>query len=441
MTAKDRGFEVATATLARDAPPAPLGAVLHVTDVASPPAPFKLEIGRCTVGSSPNADLVIAAPTVSRRHLELALVPQGVAVADLGSRNGTYYMGQLVEKMVVALGTQLKLGTATLSIEPDGDSLEQLRYPNNEYRGMTAASPGMKRLFAKLRKLEGSLATVLVEGESGVGKELIANALHHGSVVRDGPMIVINCGAMPGDLVGSALFGHKRGAFTGAVEDRAGAFEAADGGTLFLDEIGEMPLDVQPMLLRALEARQITPVGGTGMQTVNVRVVAATNRNLEEEVAEGRFREDLYYRLAVIKLAVPPLRERREDVPLLARRFADDLGLEALPGEVEASLCERPWPGNVRELRNAIQVYAALGALPETKRSRPATLHLALDDIVDLDRPYADLKEELVDHFTRRYLERLLAHTNGNQTAAARIAGLDRTYIGRLVQKHGLGTK
>ena len=441
MTAKDRGFEVATATLARDAPPAPLGAVLHVTDVAEPPPPFKLEIGRCTVGSSPSADVVVPAPTVSRRHLELALVPQGVAITDLGSRNGTFYKGQRVEKMVVALGTQLELGEATLSIQPDGDSLEHLEYPNNEYRGMTATSSAMKRLFAKLRKLEGSLASVLVEGESGVGKELIANALHQGSVVSEGPMVVLNCGAMPGELVASALFGHKRGAFTGAVEDRTGAFEAADGGTLFLDEIGEMPLDVQPMLLRALEARQITPVGGTGVKTVSVRVVAATNRDLEQEVDEGRFREDLYYRLAVIKLAVPPLRERREDIPLLAQRFAHELGLEDLPGEVLMALSDRTWPGNVRELRNAIQVYAALGALPETNRSRPATLHLALDDMVDLERPYADLKEELVDRFTRRYLERLLAHTGGNQTAAARLAGLDRTYLGRLVQKHGLGNK
>ena len=441
MSAKDRGFEVATATLARDAPPAPLGAVLRVSGVEDPPPPFRLAIGRCTVGSSPNADVVVRAPTVSRRHLELALVPQGVAVADLGSRNGTFYMGQRVEKMVVALGTQLELGAATLSIEPDGESLEHLDYPNNEYRGMTATSAVMKRLFAKLRKLEGSLATVLIEGESGVGKELIANALHRGSVVSGGPMVVLNCGAMPGELVASALFGHKRGAFTGAVEDRAGAFQAADGGTLFLDEIGEMPLDVQPMLLRALEARQITPVGGTGLQSVDVRVVAATNRDLESEVGEGRFREDLYYRLAVIKLAVPPLRERREDIPLLARRFADDLGVDELTGEVLTALCDRPWPGNVRELRNAVQVYGALGALPETKRSRPATLHLALDDMVDLERPYGELKEALVDQFTRRYLERLLAHTGGNQTAAARIAGLDRTYLGRLVQKHGIGSK
>ena len=361
--AKDRGFEVATATLARDAPPAPLGAVLRVSGVEDPPPPFKLEIGRCTVGSSPSADVVVQAPTVSRRHLELALVPQGVAVADLGSRNGTFYMSQRVEKMVVALGTQLKLGEATLTIEPDGESLEHLDYPNDEYRGMTATSAVMKRLFAKLRKLEGSLATVLVEGESGVGKELIANALHRGSVVSGGPMVVLNCGAMPAELVASALFGHRRGAFTGAIEDRAGAFEAADGGTLFLDEVGEMPIDVQPMLLRALEARQITPVGGTAMRSVNVRVVAATNRQLEDEVAEGRFREDLYYRLAVIKLVVPPLRERREDIPLLARRFADELELDELPGEVLAPLCERPWPGNVRELRNAVQVYAALGAL------------------------------------------------------------------------------
>ncbi len=431
---------MATATLAHKALPVPLGVVLRVGDVDAPPPPYRLEMGRCTVGSSATADLVVAAPTVSRRHLELALVPEGVAVTDLGSRNGTFYMGQRVHKMVVALGATLKLGSATLKIEPDGAALESdPGYTANAYRGISAESAAMKRLFAKLRKLEGSLATVLVQGESGVGKELVAHALHQGSVVRDGPLVVLNCGAFPGELVGSELFGHKKGAFTGAVEDRDGAFVSADGGTLFLDEIGEMPLEVQPMMLRALEAREVRPIGGREVKKVQVRVVAATNRDLELEVEQGRFREDLYYRLAVIKLTVPSLDERKTDVPLLANRFAEELEVGELPDHVIDQLVARAWPGNVRELRNAIQVYAALGALPETGRSRSATLALALDDMVDVSKPYGTLKEELLEKFTRTYLARLLAHTGGNQSAAARLAGLDRSYLGRLIQKHGLG--
>jgi len=278
----------------------------------------------------------------------------------------------------------------------------------------------------------------LIEGESGVGKELIAQALHHGSVVQNEPMVVINCGAMPGELVASALFGHRKGAFTGAVDDRVGAFQAADGGTLFLDEVGEMPLDVQPMLLRALEAQEITPVGDQQTVKVEVRVVSATNRTLQDEVAAGRFREDLYYRLAVIKLLVPPLAERRQDVPLLAERFAQTLDV-VLPDSVLEQLGSRPWPGNVRELKNAVQVFAALGALPEIRRSPAATMNLAFDDLIDLAKSYAELKDGLIDAFTKSYLERLMAHTQGNQTAAARVAGLDRSYLGRLLQKHGLG--
>ena len=424
VVTKDRGFGGATETLAHDMRPAPLGVVLRVTNVEEPPEPFRLEVGRCIVGSAATADLVVNASTVSRQHLELGLIPEGVEVRDLGSRNGTFYKGQRIEKMVVRLGATLKLGTASLAIEPDNCALDDLSYDANEYRGIVAGSAAMKSLFAKLRKLEGSLASVLIEGESGVGKELIAQALHHGSVVQNEPMVVINCGAMPGELVASALFGHRKGAFTGAVDDRVGAFQAADGGTLFLDEVGEMPLDVQPMLLRALEAQEITPVGDQQTVKVEVRVVSATNRTLQDEVAAGRFREDLYYRLAVIKLLVPPLAERRQDVPLLAERFAQTLDV-VLPDSVLEQLGSRPWPGNVRELKNAVQVFAALGALPEIRRS-PA-------------KSYAELKDGLIDAFTKSYLERLMAHTQGNQTAAARVAGLDRSYLGRLLQKHGLG--
>jgi transcriptional regulator with GAF, ATPase, and Fis domain len=433
------GFEGQTATLARDAPSRPLAVVLRVLDAEQPPPPFVLESGRCVVGSAANADVVIRVPTVSRHHIELALVPEGVAVRDLGSRNGTFYLGQRVEKMVLSLGARLSLGDATLVIEPDPRALtDELEYTGDEYAGIVGTSRAMRRLFAKLTKLEGSLATVLISGESGVGKELVARALHRGSRVAAGPLVVVNCGAIARELVASELFGHKRGAFTGAVKDRLGAFEAANGGTLFLDEVGELPLEIQPMLLRALEVREFQPLGSHQLLRSDARVVAATNRDLERAVAEGRFREDLFYRLAVIEVPVPPLRERGGDIAPLAQYFAQQFGVGELPARVVAQLEARSWPGNVRELRNAVQVYGALGALPEGRRSRSASLQLALEEVVDFSQPYAELKSRLNDEFTRVYLKQLLLHTGGNQTEAARIAGLDRTYLGRLLQRLGV---
>jgi DNA-binding NtrC family response regulator len=435
-------YDDATATVVRRPPKEqrPLGAVLRVVGAKATPQVYRLKSGRCVVGSGPGCDLVIAEATVSRSHLEVDLVPEGIAVRDLGSRNGTFYLGQRVEKMVLAIGARLTVGgRASLEIEADAASLrEELDYDKDSYRGIVGASPSMRRLFAMLARLEGSLVTVLIEGESGVGKELIARALHEGSRVSSGPLVIVNCGAIPRDLVASELFGHRRGAFTGAVDARRGAFESADGGTLFLDEIGELPVDVQPMLLRALEAGEVRAVGGDQPTQVSVRVVAATNRDLEKEVPQGRFREDLFYRLAVVRLHVPPLRERLEDVEPLALRFAAAAGLPDVPADVLEKLKARPWPGNARELRNAVQAYAALGVLPEPARSKAALLRVALAEFVDVGRPYARQKDDLGDEFTRVYLEALLAHAGGNQTVAARIAGLDRTYLGRLIAKHGI---
>ncbi len=298
----------------------------------------------------------------------------------------------------------------------------------------------MRKLFSTLTRLEGSLVNVLIQGESGVGKELCAQALHEGSSISHGPFIPINCGALPRELVASELFGHKRGAFTGALEARAGAFEKADGGTLFLDEIGELPLDVQPMLLRALESGEVRAVGGDSGRSVRVRVLAATNRNLSEDAAAGRFREDLYFRLAVVTLQVPPLRERPADIPALAARFASDVGYPELPPDVVAELSSRPWPGNVRELRNAIQAYVALGDLPAGRAAvADDELDRVLRKMTDPSRSYTEQKDELGARFTRIYLELIMRKVSGNQSEAAKIAGLDRGYFGKLLAKHGVG--
>lgn len=418
--------------------PAPLGAVVRVVGTPAKPPTFRLKVGTCVVGSGPAADIVIAEPTVSRTHVELGLVPEGVSVRDLGSRNGTFYQGQRVEKMILGLGGHLQVGATTIAIDADAQGLEQVpTYEGTAYQGLVGGSLVMRRLFAVLKRLEGSLATVLIEGESGVGKELVARALHQGSTAASGPFVAVNCGAVAKELVASELFGHKRGAFSGAHDARKGAFESANGGTLFLDEMGELPLDVQPVLLRALELGEIRAVGDDHPKRVKVRVVAATNRELESEVRAGRFRQDLFYRLAVVRIAVPSLRERPDDIEPLVRRFAANLGLPELPAQLVAELRARPWPGNVRELQNAIQSYAALGMLPGTM-ARLSSLDQALAELVDLNVPYATQKDDVTDRFTRVYLATLMAHTSGNQSLAARYAGLNRSYLGRLLVKYGI---
>jgi DNA-binding NtrC family response regulator len=291
-------------------------------------------------------------------------------------------------------------------------------------------------MFSELARLDGSTVNVLVTGESGVGKELVARAIHEGS---SGPFVALNCAAISPSLILSELFGHARGAFTGAVNTRPGAFECANGGTLFLDEIGDLPVDVQPALLRALETGEVRPVGEQKSRHVRVRIVAATNRDLDDDVRLGRFREDLFFRLAVVRVHVPPLRERAEDIPLMAQAFAAAAAGAALPRPVLASLAERTWRGNVRELRNAVLAYLAVGDLPPPDGPRMAALDSAFAGLVDLARPYAEQKDAIAHRFTRVYLDALITRTGYNQSEAARRSGLDRTYLGRLLAKHRLG--
>ena len=428
-----------TASVLRAAPRLPIAVRIRVTGVTAKPPVFLLSRGRCVVGAGADADVILEDTTVSRKHVELTLAPEGVQLADLGSRNGTFYLGQRVERMTLALGSRVRVGNAEVLLEVDPHALDAEDGPS-EYLGLYGASPPMRRLFAMLSRLEGSLVNVLLQGESGVGKELVARALHEGSSLAGQPFVALNCGAVTRELISSELFGHKKGAFTGAVEGRVGAFEQADGGTLFLDEIAELPLDVQPVLLRVLESGEMRPLGESKHKRVKVRVVAATNRVLPEEVRAGRFREDLYFRLAVITLSLPALRERPEDIPLLASRFAALEGGATLPEHVVRDLQSRPWPGNVRELRNAVQAFLAIGELaPSSSTDDGDDLERALRKRVDPSKPYAAQKEELGARFTRVYLESLMLKTGGNQTDAARIAGLDRGYLGRLLARYGIG--
>ncbi|MGZ3425998.1 MAG: sigma-54 interaction domain-containing protein, partial [Polyangia bacterium] len=302
----------------------------------------------------------------------------------------------------------------------------------------------IRALTARLAALAGGDTTVLVQGETGTGKERVAEALHLAGRRAPKPLVVVDCGAMPATMIESELFGHERGAFTGAVASVPGAFERAHGGTLFLDEIGELPLELQPKLLRALESRVVRRLGGAKTIPVDVRVVSATNRDLMLEVAAGRFREDLYYRLAVVTLTVPPLRDRREEVPLLATRFLGDFGVEPsrlLTRESLEALMRHAWPGNVRELRNTLERAVALseplavgsGATP-TSTSSAATASAS----VDLSLPLRIGRQRVVDAWEREYVTRLLDECGGNVSEASRRAGLERMSMYRLLHRLGL---
>jgi two-component system, NtrC family, response regulator GlrR len=417
----------------------PLPVLVRCSGVPAQPNPFRLFEQRCVLGAGSQADMVIESDTASRRHAELALVPEGVMVTDLGSKNGIYYLGQRFHRMLLQPGSRFRLGSVEIELELDAETLERFETGDPEsYGDLIGVSVAMRHVFNQLVRLEGSKVNVLIVGETGTGKELVARALHEHSPCRRGPLVSINCGALDRNLVRSELFGHERGAFTGALKAHEGAFLASAGGTLFLDEIAELPLDVQPLLLRALELRSVSPVGSHTERAVDVRVIAATHRDLPAEVAAGRFREDLFYRIQVVRLELPPLRDRPEDIPVLAASLARRQGLPSLPSDVVEAFCRHRWPGNVRELRNAVEAYVAIGAMPRQERAVGRAVDAALLEHIDPARTYADQKNEHLERFTRAYLQRLLEATAGNQSEAARISGLERSYLGKLVAKLGL---
>jgi DNA-binding NtrC family response regulator len=416
--------------------PAPLAARVRIINANAQPATFRLGAGICRIGAGEGVDVLVHDKTVSRIHAELELVREGVAVRDLDSRNGTYLYGQRIQRAVLSLGSRIMFGRVEAEIAPDLTPEALPLYESDSYGRLIGGSIPMRRIYSLLSRLEGSLASVLIAGETGTGKELAARALHDRSHVANGPFVSVNCGALEKNLARSELFGHARGAFTGAVENRAGAFEAANGGTLFLDEIGELPVDVQPLLLRAVEQGVVVRVGETQERSVKVRLLAATHRDLRELLAQGRFREDLYYRLMVVKVTLPPLRDRLDDVPLLVRHFSTQLGLAAPAPEVIERLRRGKYPGNVRELKNAVEAHAAIGTVPDSARNAQASeLESALRNYIAIDQPYARQKEELLHQFLDIYVELLLTHTGGNQSEAARLSGLERSYLNRVLRR------
>ncbi|MFK7991677.1 MAG: sigma 54-interacting transcriptional regulator [Sandaracinaceae bacterium] len=408
---------------------------------AGQPAPrYESTEDRASIGAHDRNDLVVKDPTVSRFHAEIEVRDRGPYVRDMGSRNGTFVDGVRVDGAWLRHGSTVRVGKTVFSFQVLGGQNRIAISPRDHFGSMYGTSLAMRRLFAVMERIAPSDATVLIEGETGTGKEEAASSLHASSKRAESNFETLNCAAIPATLLESELFGHEQGAFTGADRTRAGIFEMAHGGTLFLDEIGELPLDMQPALLRVLEAREVRRVGATITRPVDVRVVAATNRDLREEVSAGRFREDLYYRLAVFHVRIPPLRERPEDIDGLASVLLDRIGVEphrvpeVLSGALREELHRGRWPGNVRELKNYLARYVVLGELTPLGSAAAAPRSSGVDARLE----YAEARNEALARFERDYVEALLLLHQDNVSAAARAAGMARPYLHRLLRKHGL---
>jgi len=389
-----------------------------------------------TFGSGSGSDFRLSDPTVSRRHLLAAPGEGGLLVRDLGSTNGSFVRGARFGELLLGFGGEIQIGQTHIKYVPEEEAVEVPPLETERFGSLVGRDPKMRQLFRLIGDIAGSDTTVLIEGETGTGKELFAEEIHRASPRRGGPFVVFDCGAVPRELIESALFGHVRGAFTGAEGGRAGAFEEASGGTLFLDEIGELPLEQQPALLRAIAEREVKPIGSDRYRSVDVRVVAATHRDLARAVSEGRFRADLYYRIAVLRVTVPPLRQRREDVPLLAREFIRQLRPDVPPEAVLtpgllAAFGAYHWPGNVRELRNAIERLLVVGDPGELEPPRAREPE---------PERYPAARRQAIDRFERDYVAALLRESGGVIAQAASRAGISRQMFHRLVRRHVVPT-
>jgi two-component system, NtrC family, nitrogen regulation response regulator GlnG len=405
-------------------------------------ARIKLGDAPLSFGSGAQCSLVLNDSTVSRKHFVVELVDGEILVSDCDSTNGIKIGNLRVERAAIGFGTEIRLGRTVIKFVPDEELVAPEATEATAFGSIIGADLRMRQLFTLLEEVAATNATVLIEGETGTGKELIAEEIHRHSPRRNGPFVVFDCSTVPRDLVASILFGHLKGAYTGAITDRRGIFAEASGGTVFLDEIGEMELGLQPALLRALDKRAVCRVGATVAESFDVRVVAATHRELRAEIANKRFREDLYYRLAVIRVAVPPLRDRGTDIPRLVEHFAERLrpGVTIAP-EAMTQLLKHDWPGNVRELRNVMERACVLarnnainldGAITDEARTTPA---------ISTDLPFKEVKRQVVEAFEREYIEALLQRHHMNLSAASREAQLDRKHMRELVHKYGLAPR
>jgi transcriptional regulator with GAF, ATPase, and Fis domain len=438
---------------------------LEWTDATGPQT--KVVNGRIVVGSAPGAHLVIADPMVSRLHAELDVREDGLWVRDLGSRNGTFVEGVRVSGACVPDRGKIRLGGTEFKVDYDPGQRRPVElWPHESFGKLVGRSAPMREMFAALARIAPLDSSVLIHGETGTGKDLVARAIHDASPRAAKPFVVVDCASLPEHLLDAELFGHSKGAFTGAIGARTGALESAEGGTVFLDEIGDLPIAMQPKLLRVLESRTVRRVGESTYRKVDIRFISATHRDLSHMVGVGEFREDLFFRLSVLPIEVAPLRQRREDIALLVEHFLR--GTSSGSGETSATaglireLVDRPWRGNVRELRNFVERARALGttealamsqngAAPRqtasAERDEPAPPAPVSIPAVGPPLPwdanvfrqtYKDFREAWVDSGEKEYVRRLLERHARNVVAAAREAELDRTYVYRLIRKHEL---
>ncbi|MCL2777698.1 MAG: sigma 54-interacting transcriptional regulator [Polyangiaceae bacterium] len=395
------------------------------------------------VGRNEACDLVVDDRKVSAVHLELIATEHGVRVRDLGSRNGTYINDARIGEVYLTKPTTITVGDSAIAFSPAEP--EHVNVPEvAQFGPLVGVSAAMRGVFERCRKAAPTDLTVLILGDTGCGKELVAQAIHQASARVHKPFVVVDCGAIPPSLAESTLFGHERGSFTGAVDRRISPFVEADGGTIFLDELGELPIDVQPKLLRALAEQRIKSVGSNTYRPVNVRVIAATRRDLVREVNAGTFRSDLYFRVAQLRIELPPLRERLEDIPSLVRKMIGDLGDPSANDRVTTDSLERlmrhDWPGNVRELRNVIAVALAFG------KEGPIDLAQHLVPLVSgsastptRGRTFQDAKREVLARFEREYFTALYAECSGNVSEIGRRAAMERAHVRGYLRRHDIG--
>jgi DNA-binding NtrC family response regulator len=404
-----------------------------------------LEIGPeiTVIGRNEACDLVLDDKRVSAVHVELVATERGVRVRDLGSRNGTFLGDTRIGEVYLLKPTLFTVGESLLEFSPTGP--ETVDIPDVAAFGpLVGSSAGMRAVFERCRKAAPTELTVLILGETGCGKELVAQAIHQASNRANKPFVVVDCGAIPPSLAESALFGHERGSFTGAVDKRVSPFVEADGGTIFLDELGELPVDVQPKLLRALAEQRIKAVGSNNYRPVNVRVIAATRRDLVREVNAGTFRSDLYFRVAQLRVELPPLRERLEDVPSLVRKMMTDIGDKDAYARITSDSLERlmrhDWPGNVRELRNVVSVALAFGKEgPLDLAQHLAPLVASSDSTPTRGRTFQDAKRDVLARFEREYFTALYAECSGNVSEIGRRAAMERAHVRGYLRRHGIG--
>jgi transcriptional regulator with GAF, ATPase, and Fis domain len=408
------------------------GSQLHIDETL--PAPL-------LIGQSPACALRLRDPRVSRRHLAIAIVGGRLRVTDLDSTNGTYCSGLAIQDAYLRGGESLQIGQTQLRIERRPGLAPPLSSDRTGFGRVLGESLAMRRLYPLVERLAASDIPLVIEGETGTGKEALAEGIHEFSPRADGPFVVFDCTATPAQLMESDLFGHERGAFTGAVSPRKGVFELAHGGTLLIDEIGELDLALQPKLLRAIERSEIRRVGSETVVRIDVRIIAATRRDLDKEVQEQRFRDDLFYRLAVGRIELPALRRRHGDIALLARHFWTQLGGDpyALSVETIRRWEVEQWPGNVRQLRNAVARALALGDLegmrdasessPAVASKPPSKVPDAFLDAVIAERlPLPVARMRVVKEFEQRYISALLSE-HGTVAKAAAASGIARRYF------------